>query len=250
MGLEKINFRLAYDFCSRVQDAVFNAEGLDDDSPTWHLPDDDIFLAKALKPAKVTLLHDYIYEIGVSGIDYELDKGAPEHFPESFTPLLKAASVDLPPWLNPRDVADHLDELDRLCRDAVTTLVPGAFHLLYSDLNFLHAFQAAVSQKLKSFQRADYPEVLRSDGIIAKRPYWPEWLISGVFHRDKGRCQNCYKDLTGVTNLGAKIHLDHIMPLALGGSNDPTNVQLLCSECNSRKGGKDVEGNWHTETYW
>jgi 5-methylcytosine-specific restriction endonuclease McrA len=33
-------------------------------------------------------------------------------------------------------------------------------------------------------------------------------------------------------------HIDHILPLALGGANDKTNIQLLCPRCNRRKGAK------------
>ena len=34
-------------------------------------------------------------------------------------------------------------------------------------------------------------------------------------------------------------HLDHIMPLKLGGTHEPSNVQLLCPTCNMEKGSKD-----------
>lgn len=38
--------------------------------------------------------------------------------------------------------------------------------------------------------------------------------------------------------LGDDYHRDHIMPLALGGSNTDDNIQLLRAECNLKKGAK------------
>lgn len=37
----------------------------------------------------------------------------------------------------------------------------------------------------------------------------------------------------------AKIHTDHIVPLALGGRNGRQNIQFLCAPCNLSKGAKD-----------
>lgn len=42
-------------------------------------------------------------------------------------------------------------------------------------------------------------------------------------------CVYCQVDLAGSG------HADHIMPLVLGGSNWPENIQLLCRTCNCRK---------------
>ena len=33
-------------------------------------------------------------------------------------------------------------------------------------------------------------------------------------------------------------HIDHILPIALGGSNHPENLQILCPTCNLKKGAK------------
>lgn len=48
----------------------------------------------------------------------------------------------------------------------------------------------------------------------------------------KGKCACC-----GLP-LGDDYHLDHIMPLALGGTNTDDNIQLLRSKCNLQKGTK------------
>lgn len=51
-----------------------------------------------------------------------------------------------------------------------------------------------------------------------------------VFERDRYQCQSCGKP-SKETNLT----IDHIIPLARGGSNDVSNLQTLCRQCNQRK---------------
>jgi 5-methylcytosine-specific restriction endonuclease McrA len=48
-----------------------------------------------------------------------------------------------------------------------------------------------------------------------------------------GKCPYCYGSLG---DLG--YHLDHYMPLALGGPNEDNNIQLTCPPCNSAKRAK------------
>lgn len=53
--------------------------------------------------------------------------------------------------------------------------------------------------------------------------------IKCIFRAQKGRCAYCR------VQLGKNYHIDHIMPLARGGSNYPNNIQLLCPRCNTAK---------------
>jgi hypothetical protein len=48
-----------------------------------------------------------------------------------------------------------------------------------------------------------------------------------VWERCGGRCAEC-----GSASL---LEFDHVIPLALGGSNGERNIQLLCAECNRAK---------------
>ncbi len=49
----------------------------------------------------------------------------------------------------------------------------------------------------------------------------------------KKKCANCKKSLKG------KWHLDHITPIARGGTNWTWNLQILCPHCNCSKNAKD-----------
>jgi 5-methylcytosine-specific restriction endonuclease McrA len=49
-----------------------------------------------------------------------------------------------------------------------------------------------------------------------------------IWQRDGGRCVACDSD--------SDLEFDHIIPLAMGGSNSERNLQLLCGDCNRRKG--------------
>ena len=53
-----------------------------------------------------------------------------------------------------------------------------------------------------------------------------------LFELQKGKCACCKKPL------GTDYHMDHIIPLALGGTNTDENIQLLRAKCNKQKGAK------------
>ncbi|ASS55894.1 HNH endonuclease [Rhizobium leguminosarum] len=63
-----------------------------------------------------------------------------------------------------------------------------------------------------------------------------EWngLRSLVQERDGYACVYCGTQEDS-------LHVDHVVPLIQGGTNDPDNLATACRECNCGKGGRTVE---------
>lgn len=57
--------------------------------------------------------------------------------------------------------------------------------------------------------------------------------IKNLMSLQRSKCANCKGCLRH------SYHIDHIIPLARGGTNWPKNLQLLCPPCNLRKNSKD-----------
>jgi hypothetical protein len=64
-----------------------------------------------------------------------------------------------------------------------------------------------------------------------------------TWQRDQGRCQ--YQDRLTGRRCGAeyKIQIDHIQPLALGGTSEQENLRLLCAAHNQKR-AEDAFGRW------
>ncbi len=58
------------------------------------------------------------------------------------------------------------------------------------------------------------------------------------FARDNGHCRNCTRKIPH----GDDWDIDHIIPLARGGTNEDHNLQCLCSWCHDVKTPGDVSG--------
>lgn len=241
MPRRTLHFRRAYDTADRIVRLVERrdpAECIED-----HLQvGQSLFIQTVSKPQPVTLLHQLIHSVLSSDLDYSTG-----HYPEAavadYRALLEDAAVPIPVWLDEESVSGWICELDELLTMAVQPQVDATFHLLFSDREFLVGFNDLVAE----FIRASQPG--KASLALARPHSLPMWLRKAVFFRDKGRCQLCHADVSGVLSIAANAY-DHIHPLARCGSNDPTNFQLLCPGCNTRKGIALDRHRFGTETFW
>lgn len=75
----------------------------------------------------------------------------------------------------------------------------------------------------------NYRAMKKSSGRLS------QGLAAKLYELQKGKCVCCSK------RLSKDYHLDHIVPLALGGKNIDSNIQLLRSTCNLVKGATPPE---------
>lgn len=80
--------------------------------------------------------------------------------------------------------------------------------------------------KCKIFTENRRARKLKAGGVLS------QGLAIRLFKLQRGKCPCCNQPL------GTNYHLDHIMPLFLGGSNDDSNIQLLRQRCNNQKHAK------------
>ncbi len=84
-------------------------------------------------------------------------------------------------------------------------------------------------------QQAQQRRVERAESMIAMgeqrepsvRGHIADDVKQFVWTRDGGKCRHC-----GAT---AELQFDHVIPVAMGGSSEPENLQVLCGSCNRRK---------------
>ncbi|MBW8617301.1 MAG: HNH endonuclease [Hyphomicrobiales bacterium] len=64
-----------------------------------------------------------------------------------------------------------------------------------------------------------------------QRPTFSTSFRLNLFLKRQGTCAACSQKI----NAGKAWDIDHILPLAMGGTNDPNNLQILCKACHRAK---------------
>jgi hypothetical protein len=111
------------------------------------------------------------------------------------------------------------------------------FFVLFQNRNVLLLFNDMMARAMRDEVESSDPDTARyvaRRGVL-KRVSIPQWVQRAVFFRDRGRCVLCDCDLSGLVSAWSEDNYDHIVPLAAGGLNHCTNIQLLCGACNAKK---------------
>jgi hypothetical protein len=131
-------------------------------------------------------------------------------------------------------------------------IIHSAFQFIFQDRRFLHDFHLELAEYIEEqtdYIEKNYPDYITKKKRI-KRQHFPAWLKNAVFHRDKGRCVICRCDLSRLVTLENEINIDHIIPLNLYGTNDSSNMQLLCSDCNNEKLDRNTATSTLNVPFW
>nr|CAP47825.1 putative integron gene cassette protein [uncultured bacterium] len=218
----KLYFAHAYGYAGAVAQLLRTPEGRADLSE-WIDPNSATFRASLRRPEKQSVLHDLLYNLAFHDWEHQVC----HWYIDSLERFVQDHGERFPSRLK-NDTSGNRNKLTSRLEKTMVKLADGAFHILFGDRSALLSFHQMLAEIIAELPISEYGG-FRGEGILKTPSYIPVWLKHAVYHRDKGRCQLCHRDLTGVINPVSEAQLDHIWPLARSGSNDATNFQLLCA---------------------
>lgn len=154
---------------------------------------------------------------------------------------------------------EHFEEtrLSQDYEDLLHRVADEVFFVMFTNratLQQLHRYLSGhvVSDYDADYIRTEFPEIQRyyTESGRLRRTVIPKWARRAIFFRDRGICTTCRKDLSGLLNTMSRENFDHIVPLARGGLNDVTNLQLLCESCNKSKSAIEQPTSTHYQRWF
>ncbi len=193
------------------------------------------------------IIYESIDDISVDGLiniaGYELWANSALKYYDiphpSFDNWLAKTSMPLSDILE-KDIREYLKFLQDSgpLQNLIDQMVEEVFFLMFLNRGFLRILNQKISSLILQTKVKDLAKeeqiFFKSDGFLKRRPI-PVWARKAVLYRDRGQCSICHRDVSGLVSIHNEKHFDHIVPLAKGGINDVTNLQLLCEPCNLKK---------------
>lgn len=234
--LREFKFNKIYELADLIDNSVKS------EVEFWNY-NEEYFVEAATKFSRDSLLHQYIATTAINFYRRDIRKNPENYFDESVEEWYtqfesygvnferKTIDIDNEGWALEwfeKSIYSFQELFDKMANET--------FHLLFANRQFLLAFNKLASLTIKDIS---IPEKFLTKKGAIKRVSIPQWVKVAVFHRNKGRCVFCNTDLTGLINTLTNSNYDHIVPLDLYGTNDPSNIQLLCETCNKTKNNRD-----------
>lgn len=148
------------------------------------------------------------------------------------------------------EVQQLIDDMRNTTLSLRDELTENVFFLLFSNKKFLFDFNMMIAEYItpENLPR----EIFDRFCHIKRCSYIPKWLENGIIYRDRATCQQCGADLSNSYRImeNGQLHFDHIIPLEKSGTNDATNFQLLCANCNLTKNDTLQLPNYQYQMYW
>lgn len=91
-----------------------------------------------------------------------------------------------------------------------------------------------LKNRYKQLERIGFEATLNEYNSKSQRKLMTPLLRKMIMERDHYTCQNCGKYMPDEAGL----HIDHIIPIVKGGKSVSSDLRVLCSKCNGRKGAK------------
>lgn len=217
----------------------------------------NLISSRLYKPHRWTLLHQFILRWFYlhSIVDFEHHRDDMLYLiVMEYKKILEGYEIEYPQIVIPEEKNEKYEEIMYPYISELRSHIPiphianETFQLLFRDRKFLVEFNLMISEVVSKMTAKEFPDLLKKDGVIKRRSL-PSWAKKGVFFRDQGCCISCGINLTGTFMTHEAVHYDHIVPLAKGGTNDPINFQILCSECNLKK-STNISTSYKYPVFW
>lgn len=212
------------------------------------------------KPHKLSLLQEYIFAVIRIERTSDYSKNADLYNMDDAEQLVRVfeeyqiSLTNNGPWFSDSENCESFYGWFRSNEDAFLEywekVADEVFHIIFSNRRFLLQFGLSLAEYLTKIQHLLPKAILSDTGRIERFNRIPAWLKKAVFCRDHGRCTFCKVDLSGLIATDRRLNFDHIVPLARWGSNDPSNFQLLCEECNLKKSDSPGQVGRNYAPWW
>ncbi|CAN5267866.1 hypothetical protein BH23GEM2_BH23GEM2_14840 [soil metagenome] len=115
-----------------------------------------------------------------------------------------------------------------------TGIIPGRTDPVYCEEVLLRVKRYVLQRGRQVRKLRQEVEALEriADPARIRRELIPTAVKLTVYERDKGVCCHC--------SAATDLQFDHIIPVAKGGSNSESNIQILCGRCNREKSANIV----------